>query len=224
MSPPVVCLLQTKPEIFEGEERTTGKRSPRRVCTTATSVIVLLIIFGTTFGGIAYNYYLFHKEKYESKAIINGVALPEHIQVDYKNEFIYVRHEQHGNTDALNALHNYGRKLMALHDLTRNMCFIDRINDTFKGDLYFWSSHEGIGRVPPKILFDYTLEPINAKVLRKFAGDEIANHCGNATSHWMINERPFVIQNRRKRSEAQFLQFSMHCKKDMTSEISNTFH
>ncbi|KAK6172632.1 hypothetical protein SNE40_016248 [Patella caerulea] len=197
MSPPAMNL-QSKPE---DTERTFAKRSTHRVCIVATSVVVaLLIIAATTFGAIAYNHHLFSKEEYKASALADGYNIPENIHVDYHKELIYVSNKQVGPIDALNALHNYDRKLLAFYDLTTNQCYLDRLDQTFDEGLKFWSSHAGKNRILPKVRFDYTPEPINQDVLRKFAGAEIADHCRNVTSHWMINIRPYTTEKRQRRA------------------------
>ncbi|KAK6172630.1 hypothetical protein SNE40_016246 [Patella caerulea] len=120
--------------------------------------------------------------------------VPENIYVDYRKELIYVSNNQVGPIDVLNALHNYGRKLLAFYD----RCYLDRLDETFDEDLKYWSSHAGEEGTIPKVRFDYTPEPINQDVVRKFAGAEIADHYRNVTSHWMINIRPYTSENEKR--------------------------
>ncbi|KAK6172631.1 hypothetical protein SNE40_016247 [Patella caerulea] len=191
MSPPAM-KLQSKPE---DTERGFSKCSTKRGCIIAACVVVaLLIIVAIPFGFAAYKHHLFDNEEYETTAIADAYQIPEHIHVDYQNELIYVNNKQIGPIDALTALHNYDRKLLAFYDLTTNRCYIDRLDETFDEGLKFWSSHAGKTRIPQKVRFDYTPEPTNRDVLRKFAGVEIADHCRNATSHWMINVRPYTTE------------------------------
>ncbi|ESO88061.1 hypothetical protein LOTGIDRAFT_176874, partial [Lottia gigantea] len=139
MSPPQPIMQ--KPIVFEKDE-VPRSRSTKKICIIASTVILVVVIAAaTTFGAIAYNNHLFYKEKYDTKANVDGIELPEHIRVDYKNEIIYVTNEKNGPVDALNALHNYERKLLAFHDLTANKCFIDVLDDTFDEGLKRWASH-----------------------------------------------------------------------------------
>ncbi|ESP00204.1 hypothetical protein LOTGIDRAFT_238649 [Lottia gigantea] len=197
MSPPQADL-QTKPDPYlidqVSESRMASEKSTKKTKIIAGAILVSLVIVGCiVFGSLAYSYRLFYKTEYKAESRIDGEKIPEHIYVDYKKELIYVNNKKAGRVDGMRALHNYNRKLVALYDETQNICLIDRLDEDFDGGLKYWSKYGGSDSNQQKMTFEYSKDPIEPKVLKRFAGEEVALHCAhnNATAHWMYASKPY---------------------------------
>ncbi|KAK6167703.1 hypothetical protein SNE40_021667 [Patella caerulea] len=206
MSPPNIDLNTKQISDAQGVPKPTDtkKCSKRRWCIITTIVvIVLLVVVATIFGGIAYNYHLFGKKDYDITPKIDGVDVPEHIHVDYNRKLILVKNDKRGRVLSIKTLFNYNRKLVAYLEEANKKCLVDFLPTSFDDDLRHWSSNANRKEAAPKAELIHSKRPIVTEVLYRIAGEEIADHCMNATSYWVTSFHSFTPEIRDKRQTGQ---------------------
>ncbi|GFO42106.1 hypothetical protein PoB_006861100 [Plakobranchus ocellatus] len=162
----------------------------RVMCGIAVIIIVVIAILGT----MALVHRLkrhHHRRRMECRYGKN--KLPEHVKVDHDNHLIYAKHDHDRmeETPALHLLHEYDRRLIAYKDEDKNICYIDRLDETFEDGYARWLTYERHGRSSGKMLAQVSPVPIQKEVLMHVGDIHIYAHCENATSFWFmeIHER-----------------------------------
>ncbi|KAK6194795.1 hypothetical protein SNE40_000351 [Patella caerulea] len=196
MSPPMLDL-QTKDNnqdvkvVFPSAtvmQQPTVKKSNKKYCLIAASVISAAVVITLgAIGSVALYQHMNRPQEYNTETLYNGHHIPEHARVDYVNKITYVNNTQYGEVLAGNNLHDYNRKLLVFKDMTNQVCYIDKLEGTFEEDVALLAQKTRSTPTPIKWVHASN-ESIDGDILRKFAGDNIANHCKDIPTFWVIDE------------------------------------
>ncbi|ESO99674.1 hypothetical protein LOTGIDRAFT_238752 [Lottia gigantea] len=153
-------------------------------------IISVVIIAAVVLGSIALHHHLNSKQsEYETEVVYKGHHIPEHARIDYTNKITYVNNSRYHEVVAANNLHEYNRQLLVFKDIENKVCYIDKLTGTFE---------EGVSRLSLKKVSEPTPikrvtrsdNPVDKRILRKFAGDAIADHCKGIPTFWVIDGEP----------------------------------
>ncbi|KAK6183096.1 hypothetical protein SNE40_010641 [Patella caerulea] len=196
MSPPMFDL-QTKENSQDVKvilpspnfvQQPTVKTNNKKYYLIAVSVISAAVVITLgALGSVALYHHMNRPEEYDTETLYNGQHIPEHARVDYVNRITYVNTTRYGEVLAGNNLHDYNRKLLVFKDVTNKVCYIDKLEGTFEEGVALLAQKTRSTPTPIKHVHTSN-EPIHVDVLRKFAGDTIADHCKDIPSFWLIDE------------------------------------
>lgn len=192
---PPIALVTVETE--RHNVQTLNARHSRKSCRRLVCGISLIIILAiATLATMALVHRLRHKHRKHWECRYGKDKMPEHVKVDHDNHLIYAKHDhdRHADTPALHMLHEYDRRLLAYKDVEKNICYIDRLDETFEDGYARWLSYEKHGRPEGKMLTRVSARPIEREVLKHVGDIHIYAHCMNATSYWFMEIHEHIEQ------------------------------
>ncbi|ESO99663.1 hypothetical protein LOTGIDRAFT_238747 [Lottia gigantea] len=152
-------------------------------------VISVVIIAAVVLGSIALHHHLKSKQTgFNIEPRYGGdLKVPEHVKIDYDRKLIIINSTQQGHIVASNILHDFQKKIIAYRDETHKMCFLDKT--TYSFDDYVSRLAEIDSTTKTSVVHrkqsNYSVEP---DVLRKFIGENIADHCEGDPTYWLVED------------------------------------
>ncbi|KAK6173812.1 hypothetical protein SNE40_017206 [Patella caerulea] len=189
---------QEKPEPMTPEEPVTdtGTKCRRLLkkrcgcCRGCKAFVVLLCVVVITAGvlgivAIRKHFHLAHKQLIKHEAVVNGRLYPEVYEVDYDHSVIKVRNAYTGLIAPADILSDYRQKMKVYKDTDNKVCYIDALTKSFEESLFQISAK--IANPPPPGDVITSANPIEDKVVKKFAGKRIAKHCKGMPAYWIVD-------------------------------------
>ncbi|CAL1539879.1 unnamed protein product [Lymnaea stagnalis] len=178
---PSVINIETDRRVITLRQQRKQRRCRRIVCGAALVIIVAVAALATMLLVLHFRHN--HRKSWECRR--RGV--PETVQVDHENQLIYAKHDhdKDSNTRALDVLHEYDRGLIAFRDNDNNMCYIDRLDETFEEGYQRWESYEASEHNETRAL-KVISGKIELEVMQRVCDIHIYSHCENAMSVWAM--------------------------------------
>jgi len=191
---PAVITVETHRRTEGRREEMQRQRARRLMAGVAMLIIVSVAAFGTM--ALVHRLRRYHRKQWSCS--YGNRHLPEHVKVDHDNQLIHVSHDHDDDTktNAMEILHEYNRKMVAYKDVDRNICYIDRLDETFEAGYEKWESYEKNNREDRKALKVISSAPIEIDVVTHVLDKHISMHCHNSQAKWVmeIDEKEITKQ------------------------------
>ncbi|ESO99664.1 hypothetical protein LOTGIDRAFT_173606 [Lottia gigantea] len=147
-----------------------------------------ILISAVIVGSVALHHHLTSKQTdFDTKIVYKGYPIPEHVHVDFTSKITYVNNSRYNEVVAANNLLDYKRQLLVCKDVKNKVCYVDKLNGTFEDGVSKLSKKKD--STPVKHVITVKL-PVDKRILQKFAGDSIADHCKGTPSFWVLDMIP----------------------------------
>lgn len=181
---PAIVTVETHRNILSRSPNYQKQRARRVICGVAMVIIVGVAALGTM--ALVHKLRRFHRKQWSCRYGAN--RLPEHVTVDHHNQLIRVHHDhdQQTKTPAMEVLHEYNRKMVAYKDVDKQICYIDRLDETFETGYQRWETYEKTDRTDKKVLKVISQQPIQTEVVQHMLDIHITEHCMDSQSLWVM--------------------------------------
>lgn len=180
---PAVVTVETNRRALSQRQQCQRQRTRRLACGIFLIIFVAMAALGTM--ALVHRLRRHHRSRWSCGN--NYGKMPEHVTVDHHNRLISVHHDhdKDANTNAMEILHEYNRKLVAYKDTDLKICYIDRLDETFEAGYERWESYETKGRTEGKTL-KVISQPIEIDVVKHVLDKHITLHCHDSRSVWVM--------------------------------------
>jgi len=180
---PAVITVETNQRANTHRVEYQRQRVRRLMCGVALLIVFSVAAFGTM--ALVHRMRRHHRKHWSCS--YGRKHLPEHVKVDHDNQLIRVHHDHDKDTqtNAMEILHEYNRRMVAYKDVDAKRCYIDRLDETFEAGYEKWESYEKTNRDDQKTLRVISKQPIEIDVVTHVLDIHITEHCRDSTSVWV---------------------------------------
>lgn len=114
-----------------------------------------------------------------------GHHAEEHVRLEGSKRLIHITRNATNHFYGLLAILDYETRLAGFKDCSKQVCYVDKLRESYEGGCNRWRHYKKYGRVPEER--PLKVGPlINPEVLKYISGEPIYQVCGSLPSFWVL--------------------------------------